>query len=162
MPIPSIQELAPAFTAGALLPSKEMGEITLSDYRGKWVVFFWYPLDFTWVPNPSSNIRHDLAQWSYTPPSPSPSFSYSILNDLMKLITKSDTANQNLRLFQLSFSSEHFPFHRQFITLLGRFLQCNTYISTVPLTPWILWCLTTSDLSARLKSSPLVTAYLSF
>jgi peroxiredoxin (alkyl hydroperoxide reductase subunit C) len=21
----------------------------LSDYRGKWVVFFWYPLDFTFV-----------------------------------------------------------------------------------------------------------------
>jgi hypothetical protein len=24
-------------------------EISLSDYRGKWVVFFWYPLDFTFV-----------------------------------------------------------------------------------------------------------------
>ena len=24
-------------------------EISLSDYKGKWVVFFWYPLDFTFV-----------------------------------------------------------------------------------------------------------------
>ena len=47
MPLPSIQDPAPNFTAGALLPNKELGEISLSDYRGRWVVFFWYPLDFT-------------------------------------------------------------------------------------------------------------------
>jgi len=49
MPLPSIQFPAPAFTSTALLPSKEFAEISLSDYAGKWVVFFWYPLDFTFV-----------------------------------------------------------------------------------------------------------------
>ena len=29
--------------------NKEIKEISLSDYIGKWVVFFWYPLDFTFV-----------------------------------------------------------------------------------------------------------------
>lgn len=28
---------------------QEFKEISLSDYKGKWVVFFWYPLDFTFV-----------------------------------------------------------------------------------------------------------------
>ena len=49
MPLPSIQAPAPAFTATALLPNKEFKDISLSDYKGKWVVFFWYPLDFTFV-----------------------------------------------------------------------------------------------------------------
>ena len=31
------------------MPSKEIKSISLSDYKGKWVVFFWYPLDFTFV-----------------------------------------------------------------------------------------------------------------
>ena len=31
------------------MPSKEFKDISLSDYKGKWVVFFWYPLDFTFV-----------------------------------------------------------------------------------------------------------------
>lgn len=49
MPFPSIQQKAPAFTVSALLPNKEFKDISLSDYAGKWVVFFWYPLDFTFV-----------------------------------------------------------------------------------------------------------------
>ena len=28
---------------------KEFGKVSLSDYRGKWLVFFFYPLDFTFV-----------------------------------------------------------------------------------------------------------------
>eukprot|EP01039_Chlorochromonas_danica_P002059 gene2059-2247_t len=40
---------APQFTVSALLPNKEFKDISLSDYKGKWVVFFWYPLDFTFV-----------------------------------------------------------------------------------------------------------------
>lgn len=28
---------------------QEFKDISLADYRGKWVVFFWYPLDFTFV-----------------------------------------------------------------------------------------------------------------
>ncbi len=46
---PSVQEPAPAFTCNALMPNKEFKDISLSDYTGKWVVFFWYPLDFTFV-----------------------------------------------------------------------------------------------------------------
>ncbi|RYY79682.1 peroxiredoxin [archaeon] len=49
MPFPAIQQQAPAFTVSALLPNKEFKDISLSDYKGKWVVFFWYPLDFTFV-----------------------------------------------------------------------------------------------------------------
>lgn len=28
---------------------KDFGKVSLSDYRGKWLVFFFYPLDFTFV-----------------------------------------------------------------------------------------------------------------
>jgi peroxiredoxin (alkyl hydroperoxide reductase subunit C) len=40
---------APDFTAQAVLPTNEMGELSLSKYRGKYVVLFFYPLDFTFV-----------------------------------------------------------------------------------------------------------------
>jgi len=49
MPFPNIQQPSPAFTCNALMPNKEFQDISLSDYKGKWVVFFWYPLDFTFV-----------------------------------------------------------------------------------------------------------------
>ena len=50
--IARIGEPAPNFTLDALMgaePGKEFGKVTLSDYRGKWVVLFFYPLDFTFV-----------------------------------------------------------------------------------------------------------------
>jgi len=31
------------------MPGGEFKEIKLSDYKGKWVVLFFYPLDFTFV-----------------------------------------------------------------------------------------------------------------
>jgi peroxiredoxin (alkyl hydroperoxide reductase subunit C) len=40
---------APDFTADAVLPDNTFGQITLSSYRGKNVVLFFYPLDFTFV-----------------------------------------------------------------------------------------------------------------
>lgn len=41
---------APDFTMEtALGDGKEFGNVSLSDYRGKWLVFFFYPLDFTFV-----------------------------------------------------------------------------------------------------------------
>ncbi len=40
---------APDFTADAVLPDNEFGTIKLSSYRGKNVVLFFYPLDFTFV-----------------------------------------------------------------------------------------------------------------
>lgn len=39
---------APDFTAEAVVAG-ELDEIKLSDYRGQWVVLFFYPLDFTFV-----------------------------------------------------------------------------------------------------------------
>ena len=39
---------APSFKAQALV-GKEFKEISLDDYKGKWLVLFFYPLDFTFV-----------------------------------------------------------------------------------------------------------------
>ena len=40
---------APDFTAQAVLPDNTIEDLTLSSYRGKYVVLFFYPLDFTFV-----------------------------------------------------------------------------------------------------------------
>jgi peroxiredoxin (alkyl hydroperoxide reductase subunit C) len=40
---------APDFTAQAVLPDNSFAELTLSKYRGKYVILFFYPLDFTFV-----------------------------------------------------------------------------------------------------------------
>ncbi len=40
---------APDFTANAVLADNSFAELTLSGYRGKYVVLFFYPLDFTFV-----------------------------------------------------------------------------------------------------------------
>ncbi len=40
---------APDVKAQALMPDGSFKEVKLSDYRGKWVVIFFYPLDFTFV-----------------------------------------------------------------------------------------------------------------
>ncbi len=45
---PQIGKPAPDFTTQAYV-NGEIKEISLSDYRGKWVVLFFYPLDFTFV-----------------------------------------------------------------------------------------------------------------
>ncbi|MEE8575177.1 MAG: peroxiredoxin [Thermodesulfobacteriota bacterium] len=44
-----VQEAAPDFTAQAVMPDGSFKEISLSDYKGKYVVLFFYPLDFTFV-----------------------------------------------------------------------------------------------------------------
>ncbi|MBI5970165.1 MAG: peroxiredoxin [Deltaproteobacteria bacterium] len=44
-----VQNAAPDFTAQAVMPDGSFKEIKLSDYRGKHVVLFFYPLDFTFV-----------------------------------------------------------------------------------------------------------------
>ena len=50
---------APAFTATAVMPDGSFKEdFSLADYRGKYVVLFFYPLDFTFV-CPSEIIAHD-------------------------------------------------------------------------------------------------------
>ena len=45
----TVGQSLPAFKGQALLPNGEFGDISLADYRGKWVVLFFYPLDFTFV-----------------------------------------------------------------------------------------------------------------
>uniref|UniRef100_A0A8C2LQI8 Peroxiredoxin-1 n=1 Tax=Cricetulus griseus TaxID=10029 RepID=A0A8C2LQI8_CRIGR len=39
----------PHFKATAVIPDGQFKDISLSEYRGKYVVFFFYPLDFTFV-----------------------------------------------------------------------------------------------------------------
>uniref|UniRef100_A0A8C9C9V4 Peroxiredoxin-1 n=1 Tax=Phocoena sinus TaxID=42100 RepID=A0A8C9C9V4_PHOSS len=39
----------PQFKATAVMPDGQFKDISLSDYKGKYVVFFFYPLDFTFV-----------------------------------------------------------------------------------------------------------------
>ena len=46
--VPKIGEVAPQFEATAVV-NKEFKHVSLKDYRGKWVVLFFYPLDFTFV-----------------------------------------------------------------------------------------------------------------
>lgn len=43
-----VQGAAPGFKATAVV-GKEFKEISLSDFKGKWLVLFFYPLDFTFV-----------------------------------------------------------------------------------------------------------------
>jgi peroxiredoxin (alkyl hydroperoxide reductase subunit C) len=49
---------APDFTATAVMPDNAFAEINLSSYKGKYVVLFFYPLDFTFV-CPSELIAFD-------------------------------------------------------------------------------------------------------
>ena len=51
---------APNFTAQAVMPDGSFAELELSSYRGKYVVLFFYPLDFTFV-CPSEIIAFDKA-----------------------------------------------------------------------------------------------------
>lgn len=44
-----VTQEAPDFKAQAVLADGSFKEISLSDYRGKYVVLFFYPLDFTFV-----------------------------------------------------------------------------------------------------------------
>ena len=40
---------APCYKSTAVMPNQEFKEISKDDYKGKWVVLFSYPLDFTFV-----------------------------------------------------------------------------------------------------------------
>ena len=51
---------APDFTSTAVMPDNSFKDLTLSSYRGKYVVLFFYPLDFTFV-CPSEIIAFDKA-----------------------------------------------------------------------------------------------------
>jgi peroxiredoxin 2/4 len=51
---------APDFTAQAVMPDGSFAEVKLSSYRGRYVLLFFYPLDFTFV-CPSEIIAFDAA-----------------------------------------------------------------------------------------------------
>jgi peroxiredoxin (alkyl hydroperoxide reductase subunit C) len=51
---------APEFTATAVMPDNSFAEVKLSSYRGKYVLVFFYPLDFTFV-CPTEIIAFDKA-----------------------------------------------------------------------------------------------------
>jgi peroxiredoxin (alkyl hydroperoxide reductase subunit C) len=51
---------APGFTAQAVMSDNSFAELKLSSFRGKYVVLFFYPLDFTFV-CPSEIIAFDKA-----------------------------------------------------------------------------------------------------
>ena len=55
-----VTKKAPDFTAQAVMPDNSFEELTLSSYEGKYVVLFFYPLDFTFV-CPSEIIAFDKA-----------------------------------------------------------------------------------------------------
>ena len=44
-----VQQPAPDFKAQAVLPDGSFKQVSLSDYKGKYVILFFYPLDFTFV-----------------------------------------------------------------------------------------------------------------
>lgn len=45
----TVGQSLPEFKGEALLPNGEFAPINLADYKGKWLVLFFYPLDFTFV-----------------------------------------------------------------------------------------------------------------
>jgi peroxiredoxin 2/4 len=53
-----VNKIAPEFKAQAVMADGSFKEIKLSDYRGKYVVLFFWPLDFTFV-CPSEIIAHE-------------------------------------------------------------------------------------------------------
>jgi peroxiredoxin (alkyl hydroperoxide reductase subunit C) len=53
-----VTKQAPDFKATAVMPNNSFSDLNLSSYRGKYVVLFFYPLDFTFV-CPSEIIAFD-------------------------------------------------------------------------------------------------------
>ena len=47
-----VQHPAPEFKGQAVVDG-QFKEVSLSDFKGKWLVLFFYPLDFTFVRNPT-------------------------------------------------------------------------------------------------------------
>ncbi|PPS93053.1 Thioredoxin peroxidase-like protein, partial [Cryptosporidium hominis] len=56
-----VRKLAPNFTAEAVMADGSFKKVSLSDYRGKYVVLFFYPLNFTFV-CPSEILAFNQAQ----------------------------------------------------------------------------------------------------
>ena len=59
--MPIIGQPAPLFSGQAVVEGGEFKNISLNDYKGKWVVLFFYPLDFTFVcPTEITQFRDSL------------------------------------------------------------------------------------------------------
>ncbi|KAK9173222.1 AhpC/TSA family protein [Cryptosporidium meleagridis] len=56
-----VRKLAPNFTAEAVMADGSFKKVSLSDYRGKYIVLFFYPLNFTFV-CPSEILAFNQAQ----------------------------------------------------------------------------------------------------
>lgn len=62
--MPMIGQPAPLFTTKAVIDGGEFKEISLSDYKGRWVVLFFYPADFTLVcPTELTQFRDHLGEF---------------------------------------------------------------------------------------------------
>ena len=62
--MPMIGQPAPQFKAKAVVDGGDVKDISLSDYKGKWVVLFFYPLDFTFVcPTEITQFRDTLKEF---------------------------------------------------------------------------------------------------
>jgi peroxiredoxin (alkyl hydroperoxide reductase subunit C) len=62
--MPMIDQPAPQFETQAVVDGGEFKRIALSDYKGKWVVLFFYPLDFTFVcPTEITQFRDKLPEF---------------------------------------------------------------------------------------------------
>jgi peroxiredoxin (alkyl hydroperoxide reductase subunit C) len=62
--MPMIGQPAPQFTAPAVIDGGEFKEINLTDFKGKWTVLFFYPLDFTFVcPTEITQFRDALPKF---------------------------------------------------------------------------------------------------
>ncbi|KAF0983700.1 hypothetical protein FDP41_007615 [Naegleria fowleri] len=64
---PRIQHPAPSFSKTALLPDGSFGTINLNDYKGKYVVLFFYPLDFTFSLVSQWTVNSLYLAWTQTP-----------------------------------------------------------------------------------------------
>jgi thioredoxin-dependent peroxiredoxin len=59
--IPAVGQVAPDFS----LPSQEGGNVSLKDYKGKWVVLYFYPKDMTQgCTIEAHNFQRDLAKYT--------------------------------------------------------------------------------------------------
>jgi peroxiredoxin (alkyl hydroperoxide reductase subunit C) len=60
-----IDQPAPQFSAQSIGDGGDIQALALSDFRGKWVVLFFYPLDFTFVcPTELTQFREFLPQFT--------------------------------------------------------------------------------------------------
>ncbi len=57
-----VGQKAPDFKADAALGNNEFKSLSLADYKGKWLVLFFYPLDFTFVCPTEINAFSDATE----------------------------------------------------------------------------------------------------